>query len=63
MLAAIEAIMCLFSKRTRDIDVIDKAIDQLRQSDDEIERRLRELRDRVEVYERARFPDGASDNG
>lgn len=52
MLAAIEAILGLFSKRTRDIDVIDRAIDNLRQGDDEIDRRLRALRDQVDVYRR-----------
>ena len=50
---AIEAILNLFSKRTRDMDVIDKAIDSLHQSDDEIERRLQALRTQVEVYQRA----------
>jgi Mg2+ and Co2+ transporter CorA len=63
MLAAIDAILNLFSKRERDVDVIDEAIKNLHQSDDEIERRLRTLRTQVDVYQRTNNPEDASDDG
>lgn len=61
MLAALDAILNLFSKRTRDVDTINKAIDNLRQGDDEIERRLRVLRDQVDVYQRTNRPEDSPD--
>ena len=61
MLAAIDMLLSLFGKRARDVDVIDKAIDNLHQSDTEIEARLRELRARVEVYQRGQANDETHD--
>jgi hypothetical protein len=53
MLPAIDAILGLFSKRARDIDLIDKTIEKLSQSDGEIERRLQALKAQVDVYQRS----------
>ncbi len=58
MIPAIDALLSLFSRRRRDVDLIDQAIDNLNQGDDEIERRLRELRARADVYERTTRPEG-----
>ena len=57
MLPTIDAILNLFTKRRHGLDVIDEAIDNLHRSDDELERRLRSLRDQVDVYQRSQAPE------
>lgn len=61
MISAIDALLNLFSKRGRDVDVIDEAIKNLHQSDDEIEKRLRTLRTQVDVYQRTQRLEGSTD--
>jgi hypothetical protein len=52
MLAMLETLLKMVKKRTADMDMIDRAIDNLHQSDEELEWRLRRLRDQVDVYQR-----------
>jgi hypothetical protein len=61
VISAIDALLNLFSKRGRDVDVIDEAIKNLHQSDDEIEKRLRTLRTQVDVYQRTQRLEGSTD--
>jgi hypothetical protein len=52
MLPVIDAFIKLLTSRTADMDMIDKAIDNLHQSDEELEWRLQRLRDQVGIYQR-----------
>jgi hypothetical protein len=61
MLPTIDAILGLFSKRRRDTDTLNQVIDNLHRSDEELELRLRRLRDQVDVYQRTTRREGEPD--
>jgi FtsZ-binding cell division protein ZapB len=58
---AIDTILSMFTKRHHELDLVDHLIDNLQQGDDELERRLKELRDHVDVYQRTMRKDGGDD--